>query len=80
MGEGVSPHFYLYSIFSDKDVIREIYYDYLSKRRFKQVFNVANIFKSIEEIRSQGKLKDKLSVIKRKALTAGIAISARLRK
>lgn len=78
--EGVSPLFYLYSIFSDIDVIKEIHFDYLLKKRHKQVFNMENIVRSIKEIRSQGTLKDKVSLIKRKALTIGIAIGARLRK
>jgi hypothetical protein len=78
--ETVSPLFYLHSIFQHNDVIKEIYFDYLVKRHCKRILSLANVIRSIEEIKSQGTLKDKLSVIKRKALTAGIAISASLRK
>lgn len=79
-GEEVSLLFYLYSVFSDKNVIKEVYSNYLLKRPYKKIFNVANIFMLIEEIRSQGTLKDKLSLIKRKALNAGKAFCASLRK
>jgi hypothetical protein len=78
--KGVSPLFYLYSIFQDKGVIKEIYFDWLFKKRYKRIFGMENVLRSIEEIRSQRNLKDGISVIKRKAFTAGKFFTTLLKK